>query len=274
MPIERPYKLAALKEGKRTVVNVSGVSIGESNIVVIAGPCSVESAEQIIEAAKHAMHAGVRLLRGGAYKPRTSPYAFQGLGEEGLKYLAEARKKTGLPIVTEAMDIEHISIVEDYADMIQLGARNMQNFSMLKALGRSKKPVLLKRGFSSTFEELLLSAEYILSGGNPNVVLCERGIRTFEPYTRFTLDISAVPSLKELTHLPVVVDPSHGTGKRSLVPPMARAAVAAGADGLLIEMHPHPEHALCDGAQSLIPDQLSTMMDELGKVARAVGREL
>jgi len=275
MPVEKAYKNVALKgDGKRTIIEAGGLKIGISKVIIIAGPCAVESAEQIIECAKIVKHAGAHMLRGGAFKPRTSPYAFQGLGEEGLKYLAEARKKTGLPIVTEAMDLSQLKIVEEYADIIQIGARNMQNFSLLKNLGNVKKPILLKRGFASTLEELLLSAEYIYNSGNPNIILCERGIRTFETYTRFTLDISAVPSLKELTHLPVIVDPSHSAGKRSLVTPLSRAAVAVGADGLIIEMHPHPEVALCDGSQSLIPDQLSTLIDDLSKVARAIGKEL
>jgi len=235
-------------------------------------PCSVESKEQIIETAEIVKKAGAKALRGGAFKPRTSPYAFQGLGEEGLKYLAEARNKTGLPIVTEVMDTRDVELVKKYADMLQIGARNMQNFNLLKEVGKAKKPVLLKRGIGATIEDLLMAAEYILSEGNKNVVLCERGIRTPETYTRNTLDLNAVPVVKKLTHLPIIVDPSHGIGAWDLVPAMAKASIAAGADGLIIEVHPKPEEAMSDGAQSLKPDNFMSLMSELKKVAEAVGR--
>jgi 3-deoxy-7-phosphoheptulonate synthase len=243
-------------------------------VAVIAGPCSVESREQILEVAEEVKKAGAVALRGGAFKPRTSPYSFQGLGEEGLKLLREARDKTGLPIVTEAVDPRDVPLVAKYADMVQVGARNMQNFNLLREVGKAGKPVLLKRGAGSTIEELLMSAEYILSEGNHNVVLCERGIRTLETYTRNTLDLSAVPVIKKLSHLPVVVDPSHGVGKWDLIPAMAKAAVAAGADGLIIEVHPHPDEALSDGPQSLKPDTFAELMGDLKAVARAIGRQL
>ncbi len=252
--IQEPYKNANRKfHEDDTIVDVGGVKIGGGNFQIIAGPCSVESREQIITVAKAIKASGATLLRGGAFKPRTSPYAFQGLHAEGIELLKEARRVTGLPIVTEIMDGSHLPLFED-VDMIQVGARNMQNFELLKELGTLKKPILLKRGLASTLQELLMSAEYILAGGNPNVILCERGIRTFETATRNTVDISAVPVLRQLTHLPVIVDPSHGTGAAALVKPMALAATAAGADGLMIEVHNDPQHALCDGAQSLTPE--------------------
>ncbi len=277
--ILKPFKLASRDfVAGRTVVQVGqgpgAQGIGGRDIIVIAGPCAVESWEQLEEVAVAAKACGARLLRGGAFKPRTSPYSFQGLGEEGLKLLARAREETGLPIVTEVMTPEAVPMVEQYADCLQIGARNMQNFNLLQACGRSAKPVLLKRGLSATLEELLMAAEYILSSGNRNVILCERGMRTFERATRNTLDLSAVAVLKEWSHLPILVDPSHGTGQRSLVAPMAKAAVAAGADGLIVEVHPHPDRALSDGPQSLTPDMLAVMMKEVGAVARAVGREV
>jgi 3-deoxy-7-phosphoheptulonate synthase len=268
-------KLAVKGErGEATTVRVGDFLVGGDRIAVIAGPCSVESREQMMEAAHAVKAAGATMLRGGAFKPRTLPYSFQGLGEEGLRILAEAREETGLPVVTEAMAPGEVGVVEEYADVLQIGARNMQNYPLLKRVGRAGKPILLKRGMGSTIEELLGAAEYVLHGGNPDVILCERGIRTFQKITRFTLDIAAVPLLKEVSHLPVVVDPSHGTGHRELVAPMARAAVAAGADGLLIEVHPNPDEAKSDGAQSLRPENFSSLMRELGPVARAVARSL
>jgi 3-deoxy-7-phosphoheptulonate synthase len=242
--------------------------------MVIAGPCAVEGREQLIEAAKAVKANGATLLRGGAYKPRTSPYSFQGLEEDGLKILAEARDITGLPIVTEVIDTRSLETVHEYADVLQIGARNMQNFQLLREVGKTRKPVLLKRGLSATIEEWLMAAEYVMSGGNYQVILCERGIRTFETATRNTLDLSAVPLVKHLSHLPVVVDPSHGTGKWRLVAPMARAAVAAGADGILVEVHPRPEEAVSDGPQSLTPEKFGRMMDELQVIAGALGRKV
>ena len=275
VPILRPFKLASRDfHPKDTVINLNGVSIGGKRLTVMAGPCSVESREQLLEAAHAVKEAGAKVLRGGAYKPRTSPYSFQGMGEEGLKLLAEAREETGLLIVTEVMEPDLVPLISTYADILQIGARSMQNYALLHAVGEAQKPVLLKRGMMSTMEELLMSAEYILSHGNNRIILCERGIRTFEPYTRNTLDVSAVPMLKQLSHLPVIADPSHGTGKWELVEPVARAAVAAGADGLLIEVHPHPEEALSDGAQSLKPDRFAALMENLAAVAEAVGREM
>ncbi len=275
MPILKPYKLAS-KEGRpeRTVIEVGGVRFGGKGIVVIAGPCSVESREQILASAEAVKAGGGHVLRGGAYKPRTSPYSFQGMEEEGLKLLAEARDKTGLPIQTEIMDTADIDLVADYTDIFQVGARNIQNFSLLKKVGQLKTPVFLKRGMSTTIEEFLMSAEYILSQGNPNVILCERGIRTFETATRNTLDISAVPVLQGMTHLPVVVDPSHAAGAWRLVAPLSKAAVAAGADGLMIEVHPDPAKAFSDGAQSLKPDTFRQLMKELSPFAAASGRTL
>ncbi len=275
MSILAPYKLVSREfKHENSVVNVGKVKIGGKKIVVMAGPCSVESREMLVHIAKAIKKSGASILRGGAFKPRTSPYSFQGLGEEGLKYLKEAREKTNLPVITEIMDIRDLPLIEKYADILQIGARNMQNFNLLKEVGMSKKPVLLKRGISSTMIELLMSAEYILSNGNFNVMLCERGIRTFEDQTRFTLDLSAVPVLKKLTHLPIIVDPSHAVGKWGYVPAMAKAAIAAGADGLIIEVHPKPEEALSDGAQSLVPDNFEKMMKELKSVAKAVGRDI
>lgn len=273
--ISERIKLAS-KKGDResTTVRVRDVLIGGEKIVVIAGPCSVESREQILEVARSAKASGASMLRGGAFKPRTLPYSFQGLGVEGLRLLAEAREETGLPVVTEVMSPENVGIVEEHADVLQIGARNAQNYPLLKRVGEASKPVLLKRGLSSTIEEWLSAAEYVLDGGNESVILCERGIRAFQKLTRFTLDLTAVPLLKEVTHLPVVVDPSHGTGQRSLVSPMARAAVAAGADGLMIEVHPRPEEAKSDGAQSLKLEGFQALMESLGPVALAVGRSL
>jgi 3-deoxy-7-phosphoheptulonate synthase len=275
VPILRPFKLASRDlQPENTVISLNGVRIGGDAVVVMAGPCAVESRSQLLEVAQAVKEAGARILRGGAFKPRTSPYSFQGLGEEGLEILAEAREETGLPVVTEVMAPHEVPLVARYADILQIGARQMQNFSLLNAVGEAGRPVLLKRGIMSTMEELLMSAEYILAHGNTRVILCERGIRTFETYTRNTLDISAVPTLKGLTHLPVIVDPSHGTGHARLVPATARAAVAAGADGLLIEVHPHPEQALSDGAQSLTPEAFARLMLEARRVAEAVGRRL
>jgi len=275
LPILKPYKLASRDfHPENTVVTINGVRVGDRRLVVVAGPCSVESREMLLSVAKEVQSAGAQLLRGGAFKPRTSPYAFQGLGEEALRYLAEARRETGMPVVTELMDPREALLVLRYADVVQVGARNMQNFRLLKELGMQKTPVLLKRGMSSTIRELLMSAEYIMSEGNYNVILCERGIRTFEDATRNTLDLSAIPVLKQLTHLPVVVDPSHGTGKWDLVAPMALAAVAAGADGVMVEVHPHPEEALSDGPQALLPSRFHQLMADLRKVAEAVGRTL
>ncbi len=271
--ITKPFKLVSRDfRPEPTVVRVGGVEIGGDEVVVIAGPCAVESREQIMATAEAVAAAGARLLRGGAFKPRTSPYAFQGLEEEGLKLLAEARERYGLPVVTEVMSPEQVPLVAAYADMLQVGARNMQNFYLLKAVGRARKPVLLKRGLSATIQEWLMAAEYILSEGNYDVVLCERGIRTYETETRNTLDLNAVPVTKELCHLPLIVDPSHGTGRWSLVTPMARAAVAAGADGLEVEVHPNPDHALSDGQQSLTTSRFRRLMEEVSAVAAAVGR--
>ena len=267
--------LVGLKKNQETsIVKVNGVEFGGSKIIIIAGPCAVESEEQLFETARSAKLGGANILRGGAFKPRSSPYSFQGLGEEGLKLLSQIRKETGLPVVTEAMDTRQVELVAKYADMIQIGSRNMQNFPLLKEAGRCGKPVLLKRGMMSTVEELLFAAEYILHHGNDQVVLCERGIRTFETSTRNTLDLSAVPMLKHLTHLPVIIDPSHGTGVRWMVPAMAKAAVAVGADGLIVEVHYKPEEALCDGEQSLSPAEFTKMMSELPIIAAAVGRKI
>lgn len=275
VPILSPYKLASRDfRPQDTLVKLNGMKAGGQQIIVMAGPCAVESREQLLATAHAVKAAGATVLRGGAFKPRSSPYSFQGLGLEGLKLLAEARKETGLLVVTEVISPETVPLVSSYADILQVGARNMQNFALLHAVGEAQKPVLLKRGMMSTMEELLMSAEYILSHGNDRVILCERGIRTFEPYTRNTLDINAVPMLKQLTHLPVFVDPSHGTGKWTLVGPVARAAIAAGADGLEIEVHPDPEQALSDGAQSLKPERFARLMEELRAVAQAVGRTL
>src|SRR5580704_4648977 len=262
--ISAPYKFVSKEfRSAKTEIQVGDVTIGGDDFVVMAGPCSVESEQQILESAEIVARAGAKLLRGGAFKPRTSPYDFQGLEEEGLKLLAKARRLTGLGIVTEVMSDRDVNLVAEYADVLQIGARNMQNFALLKTLGQCGRPILLKRGMSSTVKELLMSAEYIVAHGNPQVMLCERGIRTFETVTRNTCDIAAVAALNELTHLPVIVDPSHATGKRSLVPALSRAAVAIGADGLLVEVHPHPEKAMSDGAQSLDPKQFARMMEDL-----------
>jgi 3-deoxy-7-phosphoheptulonate synthase len=262
------------RKPERSVVQVGDVLIGGRRVVVMAGPCSVENANQLLAAARAVKEAGAVVLRGGAFKPRTSPYSFRGLKEEGLHMLADARRETGLPIVTEAMDTRHLEAVCAHADMIQIGSRNMQNYTLLEEVGKLRIPVLLKRGLSATIEEFLFAAEYVASGGNDKIVLCERGIRTFETLTRNTLDLSAVPLLKKLSHLPVIVDPSHGTGIWWLVPLMARAAVAVGADGLLIEVHSDPDHALSDGDQSLRPDKFAAMMADLKPIALAVGREI
>ncbi|HEY2933648.1 MAG TPA: 3-deoxy-7-phosphoheptulonate synthase [Acidobacteriota bacterium] len=275
IPIMKPYKLASSELRKQpTTIRVGNVEIGSRQFAVMAGPCSVETEQQILDAAHAVKAAGANILRGGAFKPRTSPYSFQGLEKKGLELLAKAREKTKLPIVTEVLGAEDIPLVAEYADIVQIGARNMQNFSLLKGVGKTSKPILLKRGMMCTVKELLMSAEYILSHGNPNVILCERGIRTFEDQTRNTLDLSAVPLLKELSHLPVIVDPTHGTGVRSLIPAMSRAAVAAGCDGLMIEVHPHPEHALSDGAQSLNPLQFSALMEKLQPYLKLENRTL
>jgi 3-deoxy-7-phosphoheptulonate synthase len=274
--ITQPYKLASRAfRPEGTIVNVGkGVRVGGNEVVVGAGPCAVESEAQIDSVAESVARLGAKLLRGGAFKPRSSPYSFQGLGEPGLKLMRQAADRNGLLVVTEVMDPSQVQLVLEYADLLQVGARNMQNYHLLRALGDVRKPVLLKRGMSATIEELLLSAEYIMSGGNYDVILCERGIRTFETATRNTLDIAAIPVIKKLSHLPIIADPSHGTGRRDKVAPMARAAVAAGADGLLIEVHPDPEHALSDGAQSLFPEQFGKLMDELRIIAPAVGRRM
>ncbi|MGA3177643.1 MAG: 3-deoxy-7-phosphoheptulonate synthase [Candidatus Acidiferrum sp.] len=274
--ITQPFKLASRQfKPQGTIIDLGrGVKIGGSEIVVAAGPCSVESREQILSIAESVSKAGARILRGGAFKPRTSPYAFQGMGEKGLELIREAADKFNLFVVSEVMDPSQIQMMGAYVDIFQVGARNMQNYFLLRALGEVQKPVLLKRGMSATIEELLLSAEYILNGGNYKVVLCERGIRTFETATRNTLDIAAIPVIQKLSHLPIVADPSHGTGRRDKVPPMARAAVAAGADGLLIEVHNDPDHALSDGAQSLYPANFAQLMGELRIIAPAVGRRL
>jgi len=275
VPVQKPFKRASREfHPEDTIVPVGDLRIGGNKIVLMAGPCAVEGRDAFLETAQHVKTSGAHMLRGGAFKPRTSPYSFQGMGEAGLRILAEARRETGLPVVTEVMDPELVPLVTSYADVLQIGARNMQNFALLHAAGRAQRPVLLKRGMMSTIEELLMAAEYILSHGNERVILCERGIRTFEPYTRNTVDINAVPLLKQLTHLPVIVDPSHGTGKRELVTPIARASIAAGADGLIVEVHAHPETALSDGAQSLPPEQFTELVDSVGAVAAAVGRSL
>ena len=275
MPVLKPYKLVSREfKPQSTIVSVDGVKIGGKQIVLMAGPCSVESREMLIATAKSVKLSGAQILRGGAFKPRTSPYSFQGLGEEGLRLLAHAAKSTGLKIITEIMDVRDMKLLEQYTDIIQIGARNMQNFSLLKEAGLSKKPVLLKRGLSATINEFLLAAEYIVSQGNFNVILCERGIRAFDDQTRFTLDLQAVPVIKKLSHLPVVGDPSHSTGNYEYVGPMAKAAIAAGAGGLIVEGHPNPEVALSDGPQSLLPEKFIALVKELKKVAVAVGRTI
>lgn len=274
VPILKPYKLASaqIRHGERTVLEIDGRKIGGEHFALIAGPCTVESREQLLETADVVKDAGVAMLRGGAYKPRTSPYAFQGLGQEGLRLLAEAKERTGLPIVTELMDARDLEPVLEVADVIQVGARNMQNFPLLAEIGRSGRPVLLKRGLSATLDELLMAAEYVLKEGNPNVILCERGIRTFENSYRVTLDLQAVPVLKELSHLPVVVDPSHAAGRRSLVAPMSFAAAAAGADGIIVEVHPNPDEALCDGPQALLADDFAEYVDTVERIAALAGK--
>ncbi len=273
--ISQPYKLASRQfHPQDSVFPLDGFAVGGEEIAVIAGPCSVESRAQLLETAQAVREAGANALRGGVFKPRTSPYAFQGLGEEGLDYLAEARQLTGLPVVAEVMSIAQLEVMLDRVDVLQIGARNMQNFPLLRAVGEVRKPVLLKRGISATIEELLMASEYILSGGNSRVMLCERGIRTFETATRNTTDINAVPVLKALTHLPVILDPSHSTGQAGYVAAVAKAAVAAGADGLLVEVHADPAHALSDGAQSLTPEQFAKLVKQVEAVAQAVGRRL
>ncbi|WP_252243735.1 MULTISPECIES: 3-deoxy-7-phosphoheptulonate synthase [unclassified Clostridium] len=275
MHVQEPFKKAnRMFHPEATIIDVNGQKIGGNKIAMIAGPCSVESEEQIIKIAEEVKNIGANFLRGGAFKPRTSPYAFQGLKYEGLELLKKAKAKTGLPIVTEIMSPYDIEFFNENVDVIQVGARNMQNFDLLKELGQLNKPILLKRGLSATLEELLMSAEYIMAGGNENVILCERGIRTFETYTRNTLDLSAVPALKKLSHLPVVIDPSHATGKYWMVEPLAKAAIAIGADGLIIEVHNDPANALCDGPQSIKPEKYARIFEELKVIAKAVGREI
>jgi len=273
--VSHAYKLVSREvKPEDTIVNIGGVLVGGHELVVVAGPCAVETHEQTLTIARRVKAAGARLLRGGAFKPRTSPYSFQGLGQQGLEILAEARAATGLPIVTEAVDEQSLDLVERYADAIQIGARNMQNFSLLRRAGRAKKPVILKRGMSATLEEFLMSAEYILSEGNYQVVLCERGVRTFSDFSRNTLDLAVVPAVKQLSHLPILVDPSHGTGRRDKVAPLSRASAAVGADGLMIEVHNDPDRALSDGAQSLTPEMFEQLMRDLVSIAPVVGRSL
>jgi len=269
-----PDRVSRETKPEGSVVNVAGVEAGGTEVVIIAGPCAVENQEQLFDTARAVKQGGARILRGGAFKPRSSPYSFQGLGEEGLKLLSAIRSETGLPVVTEVMDTRQVELVGQYADMLQIGSRNMQNYPLLKEVGMTRKPILLKRGMMATIEEFLLAAEYILSQGNENVILCERGIRTFETSTRNTLDLSAVPMLKQLTHLPVIVDPSHGTGIRWMVPAMAKAAIAAGADGLIMEVHYRPDEALCDGHQSLDLDLFTRLMTDLKRIALAVDRKI
>ncbi len=274
--VTQPYKQVSREwREESTVVELpNGTRIGDTEVAVMAGPCSVESEEQILSIAHRLRADGVRILRGGAFKPRTSPYSFQGLGVEGLKYLARAREETGMAIVTEALEPEMVDVVAEHADIIQIGARNMQNYPLLRRAGRSGKPILLKRGPAATIKELLLSAEYLLAEGNPDVILCERGVRGFDSHTRNLLDLTAIPVVKALSHLPIIADPSHGTGLRAKVTPMARAAVAAGADGLMVEVHPDPDRALSDGAQSLHPQQFEELMGQIDQIARAIGRGL
>ena len=274
-PISKPYKLAARSTKEEdTVIHVNDIQIGGGVFVVFAGPCSVESREQVLTTAEGIKSGGAHFFRGGAFKPRTSPYSFQGMGEEGLKLLADARTQTGVPIITELMSIDTVDLISQYSDIIQIGARNMQNFSLLKELGRTQRPIFLKRGLCATLEELLMSAEYIMSEGNYNVMLCERGIRTYEKAYRNTLDLNAVPTLKQMTHLPIIVDPAHGTGRVDLVTPMAKAAIAAGADGIMVEVHPKPEEAFSDGQQSLTIPQFKQMMDELKPFIEAAGKRV
>ncbi len=276
MPILKPYKLASaeIKHGERTVLEIDGRKVGGGNFALMAGPCTVESREQLLETARVVSDGGASFLRGGAYKPRTSPYAFQGLGQEGLRLLAEAKRETGLPVVTELMDMRDIDDVLEVADVVQIGARNMQNYPLLTEIGRSGRPALLKRGLSATLDELLMAAEYILKEGNPNVMLCERGIRTFETAYRFTLDLMAVPVLKELTHLPVIVDPSHAAGRRDLVTPLSLAAAAVGADGIIVEVHPRPEAAICDGPQALRAEDFTAYAAAVEQAAELAGKAL
>ena len=276
MPVLKPYKLVSREfKPEASIIDVGGdVKLGGKEVIIMAGPCSVENRQMLTEVAKAVKQAGAKILRGGAFKPRTSPYSFQGLGEEGLKLLREVARSTGLRVVTELLDTRDLPLVEEYSDIIQIGARNMQNFELLKEVGQSKKPVLLKRGLSATINEFLLAAEYILSQGNFNVILCERGIRTFETATRFTLDLAAVPVIKTLSHLPIIVDPSHSTGTWEFVAPMAKAAIAAGADGLIVEVHSNPEVALSDGSQSLLPKKFAALVTEIRKIAKAVDRSL
>jgi 3-deoxy-7-phosphoheptulonate synthase len=271
--ILHPFKLASLDfHPSGSVVKIDGLSVGANKVIVMAGPCSIESREQLMETAAAVKEAGAHVLRGGAFKPRTSPYSFQGLGLKGLELLKEAREEYGMPVITEVMSPQDVTLVAQYADILQIGARNMQNFALLHAVGEARRPVMLKRGMMSTIEELLMAAEYILSHGNERVMLCERGIRTFEPATRYTMDINAIPVLKSLTHLPVIADPSHATGKWEYVSAVARASVAAGADGLIVEVHPHPEKAMSDGAQSLKPEKFAEMVKQVRTIAEAVGR--
>ena len=275
VPISRPYKLASREFiPENSCFPLDGVTIGGDDVVIIAGPCSIESRSQVLEIAWAVREAGAHAIRGGAYKPRTSPYTFQGLGQEGLELLAEVRETVGLPVVTEVMTMEQIPLVVQYADVLQVGARNMQNFGLLLAVGASQHPVLLKRGMSATIEELLMAAEYLLSEGNRRVILCERGIRTYETSTRYTTDINAIPVLKSLTHLPVILDPSHSTGNWQYVSPVARAGIAAGADGLMVEVHTHPEEALSDGSQSLKPEKLAELVKQVRSIAQAIGRDV
>jgi 3-deoxy-7-phosphoheptulonate synthase len=275
IPVTHAYKLVSREmKAENSIVSIGGVLVGGNALVVVAGPCAVETREQTLTVARAIKAAGGHLLRGGAFKPRTSPYAFQGLGEEGLKILAEARAETGLPVVTEAIDERALDLVEEYADAIQIGARNMQNFSLLRRAGKARKPVILKRGMSATLEEFLMSAEYILSEGNYQVVLCERGVRTFSDFSRNTLDLAVVPAVKQMSHLPIFVDPSHGTGRRDKVAPLSRAAAAVGADGLMIEVHHDPNRALSDGPQSITPEMFESLMGELRQIAPVIGRQL
>ena len=275
IPVSHAYKLVSREvKGDDTIVRVGQVEVGGPELVLMAGPCAVESMEQTLAIARAVKAAGAHILRGGAFKPRTSPYSFQGLGEDGLRILAEARDATGLPVVSEAIDVESVDLVEKYADAIQVGARNMQNFSLLKRVGKAKKPVLLKRGLSATLEEFLMSAEYILSEGNYAVILCERGVRTFSDFSRNTLDLAIVPTVKQISHLPIFVDPSHGTGRRDKVAPLSRAAAAVGADGLIIEVHNDPNRALSDGPQSLTPEMFAELVTDLRKIAPVIGRTL
>jgi 3-deoxy-7-phosphoheptulonate synthase len=275
IPVTHAYKLVSREvKPENSVVKVGGVEVGGRDLVICAGPCAVESLDQMLTVARAVARAGARILRGGAFKPRTSPYSFQGLGEEGLKILAAAREETGLPVVTEALDAEGVDLVERYADCIQVGARNMQNFSLLKRCGRARKPVLLKRGLAATLEEFLMSAEYILAEGNYDVILCERGVRTFSDFSRNTLDLAVVPAVKGLSHLPILVDPSHGTGRRDKVRPMSRGAAAVGADGLILEVHHDPDRALSDGPQSITPETFASLVEELRQIAPVIGRSV